>query len=180
MISTIAGTGVYPYNGDNIQATSATLDGPCGVAVNSDTGDVYIADTSHHRIRKITVSTGIITSVAGTGTSSYNGDNAQATSAALNFPWSIDIDSAGNIYIADGSNSRIRKVSSTSGYLSTIAGNGISSYSGDGDSATSASVNNPFGVAVDSSGIFNISLIHRICSLVTHCNHHRQRVCCGY
>ncbi len=151
IITTIAGTGVAMLSGDGGPATSATLNCPYGIALDSSS-NVYIADLGNHCIRKITVSTGIMTTVAGTGVNRYNGDNGAATSAALNYPYDVSLDSAGNIYIADTYNNRVRKVTVSSGIMTTIAGTGISSYSGDGGAATSAAVNFPSGVSVDSSG----------------------------
>jgi uncharacterized alkaline shock family protein YloU len=114
---------------------------------------VYIPDTGNNRIRKVTVSTEIITTIAGTGTGSYSGDGSQATSAALNSPYGVVLDTAGNVYIADVNNQRIRKVTISSGIITTIAGSSTSSsYSGDNGPATSATLNYPFGVAVDSAG----------------------------
>ncbi len=130
----------------------------------------YVADTENHRIRKVTTSTGIITTIAGTGTSSYSGDNGAATSAALQSPNGLALDSSGsdniilkalslifltpgNVYIADTDNHRIRKVTVSTGIISTIAGTGSGSYSGDGVAASSASLCFPYGLDVDSSGI---------------------------
>ena len=96
--------------------------------------------------------TGIITTIAGTGTNSYSGDNGQATSATLNYLQGLNLDSSGNVYIADSDNQRIRKVIST-GIITTIAGTGRSSYSGDNGQATSAALYFPQGVAVDSTGM---------------------------
>ncbi len=101
----------------------------------------------------MTLSTGIITTIAGTGTGGYSGDNGAATSAALNNPHGVALDSSGNIYIADHSSNRIRKVTVSTGIISTIAGTGLSGYSGDGGAATSAKMTNPVGVALDSAGI---------------------------
>ena len=115
-------------------------------------GNIYIADQYNHRIRKVTVSTGIISTIAGTGTSSYSGDNGAATSAALSYPRGVGLDTAGNVYIADGGNHRIRKVTISTGIITTFAGTGASSYSGDNGPATSATLNYPYGVAVDSAG----------------------------
>ncbi len=94
IITTIAGTGSGSYSGDIGAATSAALNNPNGVAVDSS-GSIYIADSSNHRIRKVTVSTGIITTLAGTGTGSYSGDNAAATSAGLNNPYGVAVDASG-------------------------------------------------------------------------------------
>ncbi len=131
---------------------------------------MYIGDEYNNRVRKVTVSTGIINTVAGSGgTGNYSGDNGPATSATLYNPSGVDVDSAGrthiillsscdnvsllgNIYIADYGNQRIRKVTASTGVITSIAGNGISSFSGDGGAATSAELYQPFGVKVDSSG----------------------------
>ena len=115
-------------------------------------GNIYIADTSHSRIRKVTVSTGIISTIAGTGTQSYSGDNGAATSATLSYPYGVGLDTAGNVYIADQNNHRIRKVTISTGIIITFAGTGTASYSGDNGPATSATLNYPYGVAVDSAG----------------------------
>ena len=118
-----------------------------GVAVDS-AGNLYIADTSNNRIRK--VSNGVITTVAGNGTQGFSGDNGPATSAQLYCPWGVAVDSAGNLYIADAGNNRIRKVSN--GVITTVAGNGTSGFSGDNGPATSAQLYSPGGIAVDSAG----------------------------
>ena len=115
-------------------------------------GNIYIADRGNNRIRKVTVSTGIISTIAGTGTSSYSGDNGAATSATLNLPRGVGLDTAGNVYIADNYNHRIRKVTISTGIITTFAGTGTASYSGDNGPATSATLNYPYGVAVDSAG----------------------------
>jgi hypothetical protein len=115
-------------------------------------GNIYIADQLNHRIRKVTISTGIITTFAGTGTGSYSGDNGAATSATLNYPCGVGLDTASDVYIADRWNNRIRKVTISTGIITTFAGTGTASYSGDNGPATSATLNDPFGVAVDSAG----------------------------
>ncbi len=142
MISTIAGTGTTGFSGDNGPATSATLSYPAGVSIDNS-GNVYISDYRNHRIRKVTISTGIITTVAGTGTSSYSGDNGPATSATLNFPHDMGFDSFGNLCIADRYNHRIRKVTISTGIITTIVGSGSAASNGDGAAATSAAVNAP-------------------------------------
>jgi hypothetical protein len=113
---------------------------------------VYVSDTYNYRIRKVTVSTGIITTIAGTGTPSYSGDNGAATSATFVNPFGVALDSAGNVYIVDNTNQRIRKVTVLTGIITTIAGTGLESYSGDNGPATSAALKNPFGIALDSAG----------------------------
>jgi trimeric autotransporter adhesin len=151
IISTVAGTGSYGYSGDGGQATSAALSYPRGITVDAS-GNIYIADNSNHRIRMVTKSTGIISTVAGTGSYSYSGDGGQATSAALYYPYGVALDASGNIYIADTYNNRIRMVTKSTGIISTVAGTGSFSYSGDGGQATSAVLKYPYGVAVDASG----------------------------
>ena len=147
IITTFAGNGTAAYTGDNGPATSASLNGPHGIAVDA-AGSLYIADDLNFVIRK--VSNGIITTIAGTGASGFSGDNGPATSAKLNFPNSVAV-GGGNIYISDYANNRIRKIDSN-GIITTVAGNGSSGYSGDGGPATSATMNSPTGVAVDSAG----------------------------
>ncbi len=145
-ITTLAGNGIQGFSGDGGPATSASLNEPKGVAVDS-AGNVYIADTSNERIRE--VSGGTITTVAGNGTAGFSGDGGPATSASIN-PQGVAVDSVGNLYIADEGNNRIRKVSG--GIITTVAGNGIPGFSGDGGAATSASLLTPHGAAVDSTG----------------------------
>ena len=139
------------YSGDNGPATSAELNDPSGVAVDS-AGNIYIADTNNNRIRKVAAVSGIITTIAGNGTAGYSGDNGPATSAELNGPQALALDSAGDIYVVDANNSRIRKVAAASGTITTVAGNGTAGYNGDNGPATSAEVNHPQGLAVDAAG----------------------------
>lgn len=148
IISTIAGNGTQGYSGDGGTATSAMLNVPTGVAVDAS-GNVYICDRYNQRVRKI--SAGLITTIAGIGTAGFSGDGALATSAMLNYPMGLTVDASANLYIADTSNNRIRKLA-TNGVISTVAGNGNYGYSGDGAVATSASLEGPQGVATDVSG----------------------------
>jgi sugar lactone lactonase YvrE len=148
-IMTIAGNGAQGYSGDGAPATSAALYKPYRVVADR-AGNVYIADFYNNRIRKVDTS-GTITTVAGTGAQGYNGDGIPATSAELSLPSAVAVDAAGNIYIADTWNNRIRKID-TSGMINTIAGTGFAGVLGDDGPATAAQVNEPLGVAVDSSG----------------------------
>jgi uncharacterized protein (TIGR03437 family) len=145
--STVAGTGFPGYNGDRIQATSAQLRKPAGLALDSG-GNLYIADQANHRIRK--VSNGIITTIAGTGQPDFSGDNGPAEVAALNTPMDVKVDSHGNVYIADMLNQRIRRID-TSGTITTIAGTGQIGRGPDGIIATSSDLNFPAGLALDSN-----------------------------
>lgn len=144
-ISTIAGTGTAGFSVN--LATSAQLNQPGGVAVDND-GNIYIADSHNHRIRKILASTGEIVTIAGDGTANFGGDGGLATAAQLNTPGDVAVDASGNLYIADKENHRIRKVDAATQMISTVAGTGIASFSGDG-LATSVDLNSPVGVAVD-------------------------------
>jgi sugar lactone lactonase YvrE len=148
-ISIFAGTGVSGYTGDGGSAVSAELNSPYGVSVDA-TGNVYIADTLNSVIRKVD-STGKITTIAGNGNNGYSGDGGPATSAVMWAPYRVVTDRAGNIYIADFYNNRIRKVD-TSGMITTVAGTGTQGYNGDGILAVNAELNSPSAVAVDGSG----------------------------
>jgi len=147
-ITTVAGDGSAAFGGDDGPATSAQLDSPNGIAVDSE-GNLYIADTNNHRIRKVDL-TGQITTVAGDGNGDYNGDNQPATEASLNFPMDVAVDGLGNLYIADKENYRVRKVDGL-GNITTMAGNGYNGSGGENGPATEARVN-PYGVTIDHAG----------------------------
>lgn len=164
IISTVAGTGSFGFNGDGGAATAAALYNPTGVTVDGS-GNLYVADSYNYRIRKVTVATGIITTVAGSGAGGYSGDGGAATAAAFNLPNSLVVDGSGNLYIADYYNQRIRKVTAATGVVTTVAGNGNAGFAGDGAAATSAQLYYPSGVAVDSGG--NVLIADR--------NNHRVR-----
>ena len=150
-ISTIAGTGERGYGGDGGPAIPAHLNHPRGVAVDGD-GNVYIADTDNGRIRKVDAATGIISTIVGTGDQDDGGDGGPATQAQLDGPHGVAFDAAGNLYIADNGNQRIRKVDAATGTISTIAGTGERGYGGDGGPATQAQLYGPHGVALDAAG----------------------------
>ena len=170
-IYTVAGNGTRGYNGDGGPATSAWLSYPSGVAVDA-AGNLLIADTSNYRIRVVAETTGTfygqqmtaghIYTVAGNGTSGYSGDSGPATSAEIDFPYTVAVDGAGNLLIADTLNDRVRAVAAstgtfygqamTAGDIYTVAGNGTVGYSGDGGPATSAGLLEPEGIAVDGAG----------------------------
>ena len=153
IITTFAGNGNYLFSGDGGPAISAGLFAPRGVAVDPS-GNIIIADTGHYRIRKVDTS-GIISTVAGNGTAAYSGDGGPAVSASFISPWGVAV-ASGNIYVADSSNDRIRMVDS-SGMITTIAGNGVAGYTGDGVLATSSNLNSPYAVALSASGSIYIA-----------------------
>lgn len=152
-IFTVAGTGgVAGYSGDTQAATSAELNNPQSVAVDS-AGDIFIADSGNQVIREVVKSSGDIFTVAGTGQSAGNtGDNGLATSAQLNDPTGVALDSAGDIFIADNGNMVIREVVQASGDIILVAGNYSPGYSGDTGAATSAELYYPYGIALDGAG----------------------------
>ncbi|HEX3966974.1 MAG TPA: Ig-like domain repeat protein [Edaphobacter sp.] len=149
LITTIAGTGTQGFSGDAGLATAATLDSPQGLALDV-ANNLYIADTHNHRIRKLNLATGIIITIAGTGTPGFSGDNTLATAAQLSLPTALALDSANNLYLADTGNHRIRKISAA-GIITTIAGRGTQGFSGDAGPATSAVIDSPAGLALDSA-----------------------------
>jgi uncharacterized repeat protein (TIGR01451 family) len=153
MVTTVAGNGRRGYSGNGSTATNAELNFPQGIAVDG-AGNLYIADTNNSCIRK--VSGGIITTIAGNGTAGYLGDNGPASASELNFPYGVTVDTTGNVYIADTLNNVIRQISTT-GIITTVAGDGFLGDSGDGGAPTSAELNFPAGVAVDASGSLYIA-----------------------
>jgi sugar lactone lactonase YvrE len=148
--------------GDNGQATAAKLNRPTALAINGD--KLYIADSGNHRVRVINLSSGIITTIAGNGGAGYGGDGVPAGTASLNSPAGIAVDAAGNLYIADRNNHRIRRVDAATGFITTIAGDGTAGFAGDNGKAAAAHLNNPSDVAVDAAG--NVYIVdqynHRI------------------
>lgn len=148
MINTIAGNGNIGYSGDSNLATQAQLNA-LGVTVAKD-GQLYIPDAANNRVRKINLGDSIFT-VAGTGTAGYNVDSGDALTTLLYNPTSVATDTAGNLYIADQRNQRIRKVD-IAGVMTVIAGTGITGFSGDDSAAVNAKLNNPISVATDTFG----------------------------
>ena len=180
VVTTIAGTGRRGSGGDNGPATSAGLTSPTGVAVDS-LNRLYIADNGNNRIRR--VANGIITTIAGNGSSGYGGDGGPATSAILRTPWDMVIAGNGNIYIADTWNHRIRVVNSD-GIISTYAGLGYSGFSGDGGPAAAALFNAPTSIDIDNNGrlyvndsqnlrmrMIDNSLLHVVTTIAGNGNH---------
>ena len=151
VIITVAGTGIAGYSGDNGPATAAKIDGPNSVAVDS-AGNLFISDSGNNRIREVVKATGVIITVAGNGIAGYSGDNGPGTAAEIDVPRGISVNSAGNVFIADSANNRIREVVKATGVIITVAGDGTAGYSGDGGLATAAELNAPYFAAVNSAG----------------------------
>lgn len=137
-------------SGDGGPALRARLNFPSAVAVDRS-GNLYIADTMNHRVRKVEAASRVITTVAGTGQARYSGDGGPAVLAALNEPTALAV-SDDALYIADQSNNRVRRVQFATGVITTVAGDGMAAYSGDGVAADKASLSGPSGVAVTSDG----------------------------
>jgi uncharacterized protein (TIGR03437 family) len=154
IIRVVAGNGIRGFSGDSGPATGASLNLPLRLAMDA-AGNLYFADCNNGRIRRITPA-GIITTVAGNGTSGFSGDQGPATKAALSVPRGVSFDNAGNMLIADTNNHRIRKVTAD-GIIQTIAGNGTGTFAGDGGPALAASLFNPRAVATDAAGNIYIS-----------------------
>jgi len=150
IISTIAGTGAAGYGGDGLSALGAQLNSPTGIAINSATGDLYVADYNNNAIRRITPG-GIITTAVNIGAvAGFTGDGGPAVSANLSHPTAVFVDNSGNIYISDNGNERVREVNSATNIINTIGGNGTAGFI-DGALGTNE-INNPWGMFVDASG----------------------------
>lgn len=148
-LARFAGTGEPGYGGSGGLAISAKLRDPYGLAFDA-AGNLYVAELGNHRVRRIGTD-GIIHDVAGTGESGFSGDGGVATQARLNHPQGVAADAAGNLYIADSDNHRIRRVGAD-GKISTVAGTGVAGFSGDGAAAVAARLNHPEGITVDADG----------------------------
>jgi trimeric autotransporter adhesin len=157
IITTIAGTGMGLFSGDNGPATAAEINSPYGIAIDA-IGNIYFADDGNERVRKIDTF-GTITTIAGCGVQGYNGDNIPATDAQFYFLGGVAVDSAGNVYVDDYYNNRVRKIS-TSGTITTIAGTGIPGYNGESIIATNAEVYFPEGLCIDKQGNLYVAEIN--------------------
>lgn len=151
-ITTVGGNGTAGFCGDNGPAASACLNSPRGVAAD-DKGNLFIADTFNHRVRRI--AHGAITTLAGNGTAGFCGDNGAAIDACLQFPVAVAVDIDGNLFVTDLGNQRIRKIHR--GTITTVAGNGSIGFCGDGGPATSACLSSPVGIALDTRGTLFIA-----------------------
>ncbi|MDE1163329.1 MAG: Ig-like domain repeat protein [Acidobacteriaceae bacterium] len=166
VITTIAGTSVSGYSGDGGKATAAQLASPWGIALGSD-GSLYVADLTNNRIRKIDPS-GVITTVAGNGNRTFDGDGGSGPAAALNAPAGVALDPAGNIYIGDSGNNRVREISVATGLINTIVGTDSESFGGDGGAANVASLYGPYALWIDQTGqLFIADMFHNRIRRVT-------------
>ena len=151
-ITTVAGSGAPGYSGDGGPAGSAQIHWPHAVALDPGGTALYIADTPNHRIRRVDLAAGTITTVAGSGTGGYDGDGGPAVAAKLNGPKGLAVGPAGELYIADSGNDRIRRVDAAAGTITTVAGTGATGYGGDGGPASQAVFDGPRSLAVDAAG----------------------------
>jgi len=148
IISTIAGTGVNTYSGDGGLAVDAAVNFPAA-GVFDPAGNYVFCDAGNRRVRRIDLTTGIISTVAGTGVAAHAGDGGLATQASFLSPQAIAYDSEGNLYVADAPGHRVRRIDAVTGIITTIAGTGVAGFSGDGGLAVDATFNNPRGLVVD-------------------------------
>jgi sugar lactone lactonase YvrE len=158
-IYTVAGTGAAAFSGDGGKATSATLNTPTGLAVDAG-GNLYIADTGNHRIRKVSPA-GVITTIAGTGSGGFSGDGGPATAAQLLSPSGLALDGRGGLFVADTGNNRVRHIAAD-GTITTVAGNGVEDQSEEGTPALEAALNEPAAVAVDGAGSLYVAERDRV------------------
>ena len=150
-ISTVAGTGIAGFSGDGVLAKESQLSNPTGLALDGK-GNLFISDSGNERIRKVDLSTGIISTVAGTGVTGFSGDGIEATKTQLSNPLGLAVDNQGDLFVVDRGNNRVRKINSSTGIITTIAGTGEEGYSGDGELARNAKLSNPTGLAFNNQG----------------------------
>jgi sugar lactone lactonase YvrE len=159
VLTTVAGDGVQGYAGDHGPAVSAELDSPAGLAVDS-AGNLYVADSHNHCVREVDAKTGAIETIAGMGVAGFSGDGRAAIAARLDLPTAVAVDAAGNMYVADTRNHRVRRIAVGTGMIDTVAGDGVEGFAGDGGAAVDAAIDSPNGLAVDAAGNLYIADTH--------------------
>src|SRR5688572_20619881 len=162
-IETIAGTGKPDDGGDRGPGRETNIGNPFGVEIGPD-GALYITEVSNHRVRRLDLKSGELTTVAGCGRKGYAGDGGPATQALLNEPYEVRFDTDGNMYFVEMQNHLVRRVDAKTGRISTVAGTGQPGYGGDGGPALSAQFRNPHSIALDGRGRLLVADIgnHRI------------------
>lgn len=151
ILRTVAGGNARGYSGDGGPAVQAEINGATGIALDA-AGNIYIADFSNNRVRRVKASTGIIDTIAGTGEAGFSGDGGPGNQSMLNGPYGVATDRDGNVYIGNYFDCRIRKLSASTGLIETIAGTGACGYSGDGGPASAAQLGQIYGIAIDLQG----------------------------
>ncbi|MCA9101928.1 MAG: hypothetical protein KDA63_12285 [Planctomycetales bacterium] len=163
LIDTVAGSGHDANNGDDGRATRSNIGFPFGVEIGPD-GALYVTEVTNHRVRRVDLATGTISTVAGSGRKGYAGDGGPATAAELNEPYEVRFDADGNMFFVEMQNHLVRRVDAQTGRISTVAGTGEAGFSGDGGPATAAQFDHPHSIALDEAGGLYIADIgnHRI------------------
>ena len=163
LVETVAGDGAAGNNGDSGHATSLHIDQPFGVEIGPD-GALYITEVGQHRVRRLDLATGQLTTVAGCGRKGYAGDGGPATKAELNEPYEVRFDFEGNLVFVEMQNHVVRRVDKQTGKISTIVGVGQAGFGGDGGPATKASLRQPHSICFDAAGALYIADIgnHRV------------------
>ena len=152
VVVTVAGNGVQGYSGDGGPATLAEIDSPSGIALDG-AGNLYVADTHNHRIRRVDAATGIVSSIAGSGQPGFAGDTGAGTAAMLALPRGLALDASGNLFVVDANNQRVRRIDATTGQITTIAGEGTQAYAGDAGAAVAALLNSPRAVTISPTNL---------------------------
>ena len=166
MITPFAGNHIAAYLGDGGPALSASLNNPWNIAVSAG-GNIYIADQNNHAIRVVAPG-GNISTIAGNGTQGFSGDGGAASGAILNSPAGVAVDPAGNVYIADSGNNRVRKINAASGVITTIVGNATETFSGDGGPANQAGLYGPYALVIDGAGdLYLADVFHNRIRMIT-------------